>query len=90
MVADGVDQAHRALELSAVELLITDLELPDGSGSELVAWMRARGHRSRVLLASGSVSHDVESIAKEIGAIGWLQKPFKLTELLQVVDAALK
>ena len=79
--------AERALASALPDLLVTDVDLPDGSGLELVARLRAQGGAARlpVLVLSGL----------EAGGDGLdppadrLSKPFTPRELLERVEALL-
>ena len=68
------EEARRFLEREPPEVLLTDLDLPDGTGVDLLRLLRARGMRTQgmVITVFGDERHVVEAI--EAGALGYLLK----------------
>jgi two-component system, OmpR family, response regulator len=79
-------EAERALA-DEFDAIVLDVMLPDGSGIELCARLRARGCRVPILLltARGEVRERVTGL--EAGADDYLVKPFALAELMARVRA---
>ena len=44
--AYGMQQAQALLEETPVDILLCDIEMPKGTGIELVEWMRDKGYNS--------------------------------------------
>jgi len=78
-VFDSVTGVLDAIELPCTVLL--DLTLVEGDAPALVGEIRRNPAtaRARVVLLSGS--KDIEAVAQECGADGWVSKPFGLAEL---------
>ncbi|MBI1764985.1 MAG: sigma-54-dependent Fis family transcriptional regulator [Acidobacteria bacterium] len=72
------------------DLLITDVNMPGLTGTELLAAMRQQRAEAPVVIitAFGSVEQAVEMV--KAGAFQYLTKPFETVELLRVVDEALQ
>jgi CheY-like chemotaxis protein len=73
-----------------VDLLLTDLVMPESSGQTLYARLHARRPELRVLFMSG---HPVDTIAQQGGlddGAGFLAKPFSRADLLRRVRLALE
>jgi DNA-binding response OmpR family regulator len=68
--------------------ILMDIHLTgEMSPAEFIAWLRAHGFADvPVLLVSGSP--DIANVAKQIGANGYLRKPFEVAELVQRVLTA--
>jgi len=79
-------EALQRLEQGVPDLVLLDLMMPLMDGWEFA---RSLGPSSRPPIIVLSADRNVSSKAKEIGAIGWLAKPFELSELLSVVRRAL-
>ncbi len=76
-------------EREMIDLVITDVRMPGLTGDELLAAVRACRAETPVIVitAFGSVEQAVEMV--RAGAFQYLTKPFKNSELLQVVAEAL-
>jgi CheY-like chemotaxis protein len=70
------------------DLLITDLALPDRSGSELVRLLRKRVERLAVVYLVGYSAHSVHLLPDEAGT-SHLEKPFTPSQLVEAVERAL-
>jgi DNA-binding response OmpR family regulator len=67
-----------APDSAPIDLLVTDVAMPEISGQEVAALVRARWPRARVIYASG---YPIDEIPGIEGDAGFLQKPFTPTEL---------
>jgi DNA-binding NtrC family response regulator len=82
--------AHIEKENEVIDLVITDVRMPEMAGNELLA--KARELRSEapviVITAFGSVEQAVEMV--KAGAYQYLTKPFDNREMLRLVEEALE
>jgi DNA-binding NtrC family response regulator len=82
-VADGAG-ARDALRAENVNLLLTDINLPDGSGLDLAREALAQNPGLPVIVCSGD---DVSDVARSLGPTAHpLRKPFDLDELEALVE----
>ncbi len=81
--------ALRMLEGEAVDLVVTDLRMPDVSGLELVRHIRANHRDVAVIMITGHASIESAVAAVKEGAEDYLTKPFTDEELLTAVRRAL-
>jgi DNA-binding response OmpR family regulator len=96
LVAGGVRDALRLLELHSVDLAVVDVGLPDGSGLDLVRTVRsASGAGARldarlpIVLLSGRAGEIDRVRGFERGADDFVSKPYSYTELRLRVAALL-
>jgi CheY-like chemotaxis protein len=84
-VADGL--AAREVLSRDVEyrIIIADLQMPHESGLELLRKLREQKSKHEIILMSSFMSGAERRAAKALGAHALLDKPFQLTELLQMV-----
>ena len=86
-------EAVRVLRTVHVDMVITDILMPDGDGLELITELRKVQPSARVIAMSGGGSHlrasDCLKLAKSLGAHGVLMKPFNRQQLVDVVSAQL-
>jgi two-component system copper resistance phosphate regulon response regulator CusR len=90
---DGVTTAREALEqvkLNHYDLIILDLQLPDGSGTTLLRQMRQQQRKMPVLILTARADIDSKIENFEAGADDYLTKPFALAELMIRVQALLR
>jgi len=82
--------AHMEKEHEVIDLVITDVRMPEMTGRDLLA--KARALRSEtpviVITAFGSVEQAVEMV--KAGAYQYLTKPFENRDLLRMVEEALE
>lgn len=81
--------AHAENEQEQIDLVLTDVQMPELKGDELLAKVRQARIETPVVVitAFGSVENAVEMVKK--GAFSYLTKPFATKDLLDVVRAAL-
>lgn len=73
--------AQRKLTAFQYDSIILDIMLPDGSGLNLLQFIRTEKIPSSILIVSAKNSLDDKVIGLELGADDYLTKPFHLTEL---------
>lgn len=82
-VTDGAG-ARKALREHKVHLLMTDINLPDGSGIDVAREALQQNPALPVIVCSG---HDLRDIARALGPTAHpLRKPFELDELDALVE----
>jgi CheY-like chemotaxis protein len=90
--ADG-RAGFRVFGANRVDLVITDMLMPDMDGAELVRTIRAYGAPVRIVaISGGSEAHDPADLlttAVRLGADAALPKPFRPGDLRELVDAVL-
>ena len=84
-LARSLQEARRMLEQSPVDIVITDLALPDGSGIDLLQELRDTT-RTDVILVSGVATVDSVVNALRLGALDYLTKPLDLGRLRAVLS----
>lgn len=90
LTAPDLTSALKLLETHSPQLCLTDMNLPDGNGIELVQWIQK--HRPStpvaVITAYGSMDTAIESL--KAGAFDFVSKPVELSRLRELVNSALK
>jgi two-component system response regulator MprA len=85
LVSDG-QEALAELARWDPELVVLDLMMPKMDAYEFRAAQRRAGSAARARVLVLSAVPDVEGAASAIGADAWLAKPFRLDDLVAVVD----
>lgn len=73
--------AQRKLTAFQYDAIILDIMLPDGSGLNLLQFIKTEKIQSSILIISAKNSLDDKVTGLELGADDYLTKPFHLTEL---------
>lgn len=84
-VADGAAARNELAKDDAYDIIIADLRMPNGTGLDLLKHLSSRNRGQDVILMSSFMSNRERQEALELGARALLEKPFQLSELLQVV-----
>lgn len=79
-------QALAAVTQAMPDLILLDMKMPIMDGQQFAAELR-RGHDDAAPIIVLTAAADARKRALEIGAIGWLAKPFELPDLLRAVGA---
>ena len=83
--------ALEMLKTTAVDLVITDVNMPNMNGIELTRNLRRLSAHARtpVLIVTTESELGVKTAGKQAGATGWIVKPFEAPQLLAVVKRVL-
>jgi two-component system chemotaxis response regulator CheY len=87
---DGQDALSK-LDSSPVNMLITDLNMPNMDGIELIRQLRTRSQYKfmPIIMLTTESQASKKQEGKSAGATGWIVKPFKPEQLLGVVKKVL-
>ena len=83
----SVSDARDALAVTDYEVVILDINLPDGEGTEVLRGLRRKGNPTPVLMLTARMAVEDRVAALDIGADDYLVKPFDLRELQARVRA---
>jgi len=72
-----------------IDLVITDVVMPEMSGAELASQLEAVRPGIRILYVSGYANRGMESQAKLDPRVAFLQKPFTIQQLVRKVQSVL-
>ncbi|MGH9406739.1 MAG: response regulator [Terriglobia bacterium] len=80
-------EAARALlsQGETYQIVIADLRMPGGNGLELLRELRNQYPKQEIILMSSFISGTERKLALASGAAGLIEKPFRLSELLDLV-----
>ena len=87
--ARTVQEARDVIAKEVVDLLVTDIHLPDGNGLGLLGEMRRTHPSGAALVITGKPTTDAAVTALRGGAVDFLAKPFKVTDLVDRIAGAL-
>ena len=87
--ATSVGAAVKLLVDKEVDLVLSDLRLPDHDGLRLLAWMRERGNNAPFIVMTNYAEVQNAVLAMKSGAADYIAKPVQPDILLQKINDAL-
>ncbi|MEL6316469.1 MAG: response regulator [Pseudomonadota bacterium] len=86
--AENGKEALEKLKMDPPDIVITDLNMPVMDGIEFIENARQEevGKALPMLLLTTEVAEHLKKRAREVGATGWLTKPFDPAQILRLVD----
>ncbi len=83
-------QARRALAARRPAVVLLDIQLPDGSGIDLLKELQREETRPEVVIVSGAATLQEAADSVKLGATDFLEKPFDPQRLLSSTQQALR
>jgi DNA-binding response OmpR family regulator len=84
---EAISTLVRDTDIAAV---ISDIRMPNKDGFDLLMWLRENRPQVKVIMITAYGSPSVRSLAKQKGAVRYLEKPLDLEQLSQVVSQLLE
>jgi two-component system, NtrC family, response regulator PilR len=88
--ASNVGEAQRLLKTEQFDLCLTDMQLPDGDGLELVKWIQQYSPSVPVAVITAHGNMETAVRALKLGAFDFVSKPLDLPGLRKLVATAIK
>lgn len=79
-------EARHLLDTMEFDLVITDQHMPGESGLQLLSYVFENHSKIAGIIITGSNDCGVQSMALEMGALAYMNKPFCLQELLDRIS----
>lgn len=90
---DGASNGGDAVMLASLsrpDAVILDIKLPDTTGADVLARIRALDETIPVVMLSGSDDEDMARTLLKAGAMDYIRKPFQFDQLTQAVSLAVE
>ena len=85
----GIEEGQRALGETTFDGVLSDLKLKDGSGIELLTWMKEQGLETPVVIMTAYATTETTVQALNQGAVDFITKPFKHEDLIATLKGLL-
>lgn len=89
MARDGLI-ALKIMETQPVNLVVTDYRMPQMNGLSLIGEINRLYPDIPVIMITAHNSPETEFLARNTGAAGYIEKPFKIKHLIKKISAAVK
>lgn len=86
----NIIDAKEILKTQPVQIVITDIEMPNGSGLDLISWMQEETPDIVKILLTCHSRFDYASMALKCGAMDYLLKPIDLKEIEEIIHRAVQ
>ena len=84
--AENVAQARKHLVRNAFDLVVSDVNMPGESGFDLLRHVTSQYVETAILLMSATDDASNKQRALQMGACGYLVKPFRLSALHSIIS----
>jgi two-component system chemotaxis response regulator CheY len=89
--SDGQEALEAAKKgLAQIGLYVLDVNMPKMDGITLVGELRALGADAPIIMLTTETDKSKMTRAKELGATGWIVKPFDAPKFIEVVEMLIK
>src|SRR5436309_1489005 len=85
--AEGGHEAIKIMEERRPDILITDIQMPQGDGLELIAFIRAHNWNTQIIVLSGYNDYEYVRKAMKYQVEDYLLKPVDENELSSIVKS---
>jgi FixJ family two-component response regulator len=90
LIASNLAQARKILSTGSVEVVVTDVQLPDGDGMSLLPQLREHQPHASAIVITGNPSMDRAVKALRGGAIDFVSKPFSNQQLVDRIRVGIE
>jgi putative nucleotidyltransferase with HDIG domain len=90
LLAASAEVARLMLKTESIDLILCDIRMPGESGIDLSQFVIAEHPDTAVIIVSGVDDPEIVKKALEIGAYGYIIKPFKVSEVIINISSALR
>ncbi|MNW46755.1 putative response regulatory protein [compost metagenome] len=86
--ANNVAQARDILQQNPVQILISDIEMPQGSGLDLLAWIREENYPVQAIFLTNYADFNYAQKAIELQSFEYFLKPIEFDKLMLILRKA--
>jgi excisionase family DNA binding protein len=90
VAVDSGEKAMEELDKQRFDLIFLDLVLPQLSGVEVLRNIKERNSKTLVAVITGHGEDPVAMEAMELGPMFFIRKPFKMSEITEVLDTVMR
>ena len=90
LAARSGKEACRLIDREDIDVVLTDLVMPDGDGLSVLSHVKKTRSNAEVILLTGFGTVENAVQAMKLGAFHYVRKPFKVADVSNLVDRALE
>ncbi len=88
--AYNIRQAMKLFAEHPIDILISDIEMPQGNGLELLAWIRSEGYKVQTIFLTNYADFHYAQKAIELQSFEYYLKPIEFEKLELIIKKAIK
>lgn len=87
--AYNIRQAKEVFDNNKIDVMLCDIEMPQGNGLELLAWVRENYPKTECIFLTCHADFSYAKEAIKLGSLEYILKPFPYNELEEVIKKAI-
>ena len=85
MIANNGREALNVLEREQIDLVISDIRMPDINGLDLLVRIKKEFPQTKVIIMTAYGSSDVQKEANRRGSLYYVEKPFEISDIRKII-----
>jgi DNA-binding response OmpR family regulator len=85
LIANNGREAVRILERNKIDLVISDIRMPDINGLDLLVKVKKEHPQTKVIIMTAYGSSDVQKEASRRGSLFYIEKPFEISDIRKII-----
>lgn len=85
MIANNGSEALQLLKVNRVDLVISDIRMPDINGLDLLVMVKKEYPETKVIIMTAYGSSDVQKEANQRGSLFYIEKPFEISDIRKII-----
>jgi len=85
LIANNGREALNFLEKNKIDLVISDIRMPDINGLDLLVRIKKEYPQTKVIIMTAYGSADVQKEANQRGSLYYVEKPFEISDLRRII-----
>jgi two-component system response regulator YesN len=87
--ANNIRQAKEVIKENKIDLILCDIEMPQGTGLDLLNWIRENNYDTQCIFLTSHAKFNYAQQAIQLGSVDYLLKPVLVDELEEVIYKAI-
>src|SRR4030065_2386202 len=85
IITNSGKEALTVLEKKSIDVVVTDIRMPDINGLDLLSWIREKYPSTKVIIMTAYGSAEVQKEATRRGSFYYLEKPFEISDVRTLI-----
>jgi two-component system cell cycle response regulator DivK len=79
------EEIDQEIVAKSPDIIVLDIYMPGRNGAEITRQLKTHQYSAHIPIIIASAGTELKSIAEQVGADGYLEKPFEIEELVAVI-----